>query len=279
MSEHLSEVSEAQGYGATLQRTVDVPQRDAALAPEQKLTLRTLFDHDRAREIIQPVLPKGVTYEEVYAETAHAVANNPKLLQCLPMSLLRAVGRAAQTGLVIGETVHLVPFKDRKRGVWLCQKITDYKGEIELIVRSGSAKNVNAYCVYQHELEGKHGSKFELQYGTDLKIAHSPVLDPRERGAMVGAYAVADISVWSRKTIWMHITEIDAIRHEFSQQWKDGPCLPWYAKKTAVHQLAKELSKTPKVAAVFRAIESEEVDEITDGEFGDPIAVVEQAVA
>lgn len=253
--------------GGTLRSESDAKKPDANLPPEGAMTLRKLFDHDRAKAMITPFLPKGVSYEEVYAETAHAVANNPDLLSCTPMSLIRAVGRAAQTGLIIGENVHLVPFKvnigTKQNPVYetRCQKVTDYKGEIELIRKCGGAKNINAVCVFANEIKGLHGGKFSFEQGTEPRIIHHPIYDPRERGPMAGAYAVAQINAYHIKIVWMHITEIEVIRKK-SKGWAHLEVCPlWYAKKTVIHQIAKELPKTPKLLAIVRHLETEESDE------------------
>lgn len=233
----------------------------------QVRTLTELFSHERAKRIITPLLPRGVTYEEIYAETAHAVARNPELLECTPMSLIHAIGRAVATGLVIGETVHLVPYNQKvsKKGEpdrWekRCQKITDYKGEIELIIRSGGARNIYGAAVYANEIAGQHGGKFLYEEGTEPRIVHVPILDPRKRGAMEGAYAVANVTQTLIKTVWVHITRINEIRAD-SKGWKKLEVTPdWYAMKTAIHALAKVLPKSPKTMAVFRAMDEETMD-------------------
>lgn len=273
-------------YGAVLQPTVSVPVREAPLTPAAKGTLRALLDTERARSIIVPLLPHGVKYEEVYAETAHAVANNPELLQCTPMSLIYAIGRAVQTGLVIGEKVHIVPYnvKVSKKGEpdryeKRAQKITDYKGELELVMHAGCVKAVKTQCVYENEIAQKHGGMFEYLEGSSTEILHRRIYDPDERGRLVGAYAAAYTAIGIPPTVvYLHIKEIEQIRAK-SKSWSGlSVCPPWYAKKTAVHALAKLLPMSRRVAMIFRHIEVEETDDIDDG-FGEPLAVVEAPAA
>jgi recombination protein RecT len=225
--------------------------------------LSELLAHEKARAIIGPFVPKGCTYEEIAQEAIFAIDKNPELKLCTPLSLLRAIGRAAATGLVIGETVHLVPFncniapkgqppKWEKR----CQRIIDYKGEIELVLRSGSARAVYAEPFFEKET-------FKYEQGTEPRILHQPIWSGGKRGAMLGAYAVAKINAYDLRIFVMDFADIERIRRDHSRVCspdKVAVCPDWYARKTAVHQLVKMLPMNPKARVLSALLAEEEVE-------------------
>lgn len=212
------------------------------------------------RAAITAMIPKGVKFEEVYAEVIHALHRNPQIAECTIASVIRAIGLAAKTGLIIGETVHLVPFEvsvnTAPRGQaarWIkelrLEKINDYKGDIELVTRSGAARTVRAFCVYAEELAQ---NRFEYVEGTKVEIIHNRILAKANRGPIVGAYAIAEIALGIQPiVVWMDLEELDEIRAK-SKMWspeKQKTIPAWWAKKTPIKQVAKFLSKNSKVAA------------------------------
>ena len=214
-----------------------------------------LLDKPAARAAIEPLLRPGESFERIIVEVFHAAANNPKLKECAPASLVTAVAKAVSTGLIIGEGVHLVPFGEK------CTAVIDYKGAVELIVRSGVARHIDAHCVYANE-------PFVVTQGTNPTIEHRPILDPKARGAMIGAYAFARLARGGFMSVTLSTDEIDAVRQHYSKQWKQGALPYWYAQKTCVKRLAKLLPKNPALAqtlALFAAEEGDEMEEALGG--------------
>lgn len=220
---------------------------------------------------ITAMIPKGVIFEEVFAEVLHALHKNPQIAECTIASVIRAIGLAAKTGLIIGETVHLVPFEvsvnkgTRQQANWVTElrleKINDYKGDIELVTRSGAARTVRAFCVYAEELAQ---NRFEYVEGTKVEIIHNRILMKAARGPIVGAYAIAEIALGIQPiVVWMDLEELDEIRAK-SQMWnpKKKEIIPaWWAKKTPIKQVAKFLSKNSRVAAAAGLAELVDGDE------------------
>jgi recombination protein RecT len=218
---------------------------------------------DEAKQQIMPLLPPGVAIQVVVSEVNRAVVENPELLECTPVSLIMAVSSIVKWDLEIGQTAYLVPFKTKvgDRYEKRAKALRDYKGDIELVVRSGAARKVDAKCVYANE-------SFKYEEGTQPYIEHHPITDPAKRGEMLGAYAYAKLGRYELKIAFMSVSEIDEIRQAKSQSWKAGVLPAWYAKKTVIHQVTKSLPKNPALAEVLRAFEKEEKEEqIPDGEF------------
>lgn len=216
---------------------------------------------DDARRQIAPFLHKGVSIDHVVSTINQVVAENPDLLECTPVSLVMAVSRGVKWGLDFGETVHLVPFKVRiskpnerpERYEMRAKALRDYKGDIELVVRSGAARAVDAQCFYENEY-------FKYEQGTHPFIEHHPIVDEKKRGKMLGAYAWALISQRAPlKIAVMSVAEIDKIRQEKSKANKAGELPDWYARKTMVHQVTKAIPKNPRLASVLKEFEQEEI--------------------
>jgi phage RecT family recombinase len=224
--------------------------------------VRNMLTDNDARTLIQPLLPNGIAYDRVISEVYFAVQKNPEIAKCTPASIVQEVARAVSWDLVIGETVHLVPFNEKvarnpDRYEKRVKAIRDYKGDIELVVRSGAARSVDAKAVYKNET-------FEYEEGSEPRIRHVRILDPTARGPMIGAYAIARLPHYHIRIVWMALSEIDEIRQRHSKQWKEGPMPVWYALKTCVHQVTKLIPKNPRLAAVLAQFEQEDVEEEAD---------------
>ncbi len=182
---------------------------------------------------LQELLPDGYSPQELITGALIAVQANPALLDCTPVSIATALGRIAQWGLQVGTTAHLVPFGK------VCTPIADYKGLIELMVAAGGARKVEAQVV-------REGDGFEYAFGTEQFLQHRP--KAQNPGPITHAYAI----VWLRGGVTqfevMTAADIDAIRHEKSRSWKQGPLTSWYARKTVVRQVAKYVPRNPRLA-------------------------------
>lgn len=243
-----------------------------AVATLDRKNITALLQSDDARKRIAPML-RGVEYDRVVGEAFLAAADNPDILSCTPASIVRAVARACSWGLAIGEQAYLVPFnvKVSKRGEpdryeKRLQAIQGYQGKIELIERAGGAKSIDTQVVYAKE-------PFEYTQGTSPIILHRPAKTAAERGALIGVYAIAHHG-YNRPphVCYLTIEEVDAIRQQYSKQWKQGPVPTWYLKKTSVHQLAKLLPKSPGMARAHTILDQDEDDALP---VGGPVATVE----
>lgn len=219
--------------GTTIARRETAPQKVAHV-----------LDKDAARHFLTKFLPDGLTYDRFVATVQLAVAKNPAIAGCTPESIVTAVGQALRSGLDIGETAHLVPFGQA------LQFVADYKGIAQLIVASGAIRHVELREVYE-------GDDFDYAYGLEQRLEHVPC-EVAKRGKLKGAYVVLRLPFNAPAAFqYMPVEDVDAIRQQYSKQWKKGPVPPWYAKKTVLRQAAKTLSKDRRLAAAMRAIEAD----------------------
>lgn len=119
------------------------------------------------------VLPKGISGQALAAASMTAALDNPKLLQCSELSLVRAVFKVATLGLRIGETCDLVPIKN-KAECWV-----RVKGVVDLAVRAGSIKWARDGFVCR-------GDRFEYEErDTGTHFIHEPKSFPFPNGSNV----------------------------------------------------------------------------------------------
>lgn len=205
-------------------------------------------------ETLAALLPKGLEVSRVIAAAQLAAYQNPDLLKCDPASIFLAVGRIAQWGLEVGTTAHLVPFGGK------VTPVADYKGLIELVIRSKAARTVYGEVV-------REGDTFDVEMGTTPRIVHKPAF--RKDAPITHVYAVANHgALVPPQFVVMTVAEVEAIRTKHSKQWKSGPLPAWYAVKTVVRQLCKMLPKNPALASALSRIESED-EEIVDIDTGE----------
>lgn len=235
----------------------------------------SLFSSDRARAVITPLL-RGDSYEAVVSEIHILARRKPDILKCTGESIVMAVADGLRWGLIFGETVHMVPFNEKvkyldeegrqqEKKEWRAHAIIGWKGAIEMVIRSGSARDIDAQCVYRNELREDDPTRcFFVRQGTSPDVQHFPILDDTKRGELVGAYCIARITQYHKKVVWMSAAEINAIRHEHSKQHKDGPLKPWYARKTLVLQMGNRLPRNIKLDKALTAMRAEQ--EIEDVE-------------
>lgn len=118
-----------------------------------------------------------------------------------------------------------------------------YKGLIDLARRSGQIVSIAAHEVCTND-------KFELVYGLDEKLSHTPALD--DRGDVMGFYAVAKLRDGGHAFEFMSLRQILEIR-DASQGYRQAVKFgkqdshPWSAnfiemgRKTVIRRLAKYL--------------------------------------
>lgn len=211
---------------------------------------------------LAPFLRDGITLERVAAELVLASRKTPNLDKCDPPALVDAICRALQTGGIIGQDIHIVPFWDKNRKVFDPTVMVGYKYKCALVVHAGGARNIVAHTVYANE-------KFAITAGTDPSIHHEPMSAKGERGEIIGAYAVAFHGHTTPPTIcWLRLEEIERIRGR-SKEWnpeKYPKPIPWYGEKSAVHRVVKLLParETPALKAVRAMIATEEAAELEE---------------
>jgi recombination protein RecT len=184
---------------------------------------------------IAKMLPKHLNAERLMKVAQIAATTTPALAKCDVASLVGAIGQCAQMGLepntVLGHA-YLVPFNTKRKDAnggerWVnsVQVIIGYKGLIDLARRSGQIVSIAAHEVCEAD-------RFELVYGLDEKLNHTPAIG--ERGEVIGFYAVAKLKDGGHCFEFMSRHQVETIRdgsQGFQQavKYKKEGAHPWSA--------------------------------------------------
>lgn len=222
---------------------------------QQKMTIRQQLEGDAFKSAISKVLPKHVTPERMARVAITALTRQPKLADCDQASFFRCLMDLSQWGLEPdGRRAHLIPFENRKRGVTECQLIIDYKGLVELALRSGSVSYIHADVVCENDVFDYDRGELK-SHKIDFKGA---------RGKMYAAYALVRMKDGTEKCEVLSREEVDGIRAR-SKASSTGPWVTDYnemAKKTAFRRVSKWI---PLSAELRDAAELD--DDVIDGQF------------
>lgn len=213
---------------------------------------------ERKMEWLAPFLPEGVKPERVIAAAQIAANENEDIAKCDGFSVVKSVARIMSWGGEIGQNAYLVPFKDNKKGILICTPIAGYQLLIDLMYASGAISGHKAKAVFE-------GDDFHLEFGIEDTFRHKPKWSARQGGKVQGAYCIVYMRRQSRPIIeYMTAEEIDAIRTKLSKQWKNGELKDWYAIKTVIRRISKQIPRDPRLAKFFDAIEQDEAAELVE---------------
>jgi len=208
------------------------------LSTTGKPTTIDLLKGDAFKERIMNALPKHLAPDRMIAVALTCINKTPKLAQCDQGSFFQAMLSLSQLGLEPdGRRAHLIPYGDQ------VQLIIDYKGLVELAMRSGQVSNIHADVVCENDV-------FEYDMG-DIKV--HKIDFKKERGEMYAAYSICTFKDGTRKCEVMSKSEIDKIRAR-SRAGKAGPWVSDFnemAKKTAFRRLSKWLPLSPELRDAF----------------------------
>lgn len=223
-----------------------------AVQDKKPFTIRDEVAGAAFKNAIAQVLPKHLTPDRMARVAIMAMTKTPKLSQCDRASFFSAMMTLSQLGLEPdGRRAHLIPYGTT------CQLVIDYKGLVELAMRSGMVSSIHADVVCQND-------KFSYKNGV---IEHEPNLR-EDRGDVFAVYAIARFKDGEPKAEAMTLKEVDAIR----KRSKSGNSGPWVtdwnemAKKTVFRRLSKWLPLSPEFRdALDDDIEADHGFTIEDG--------------
>lgn len=255
---------------------ISKPQNAIATAPKSEI--RDWLQSDALKNQITQALPKICTPDRFMRVLFTSMQRVPKLMQCTKSSLLNAFITCSQMGIEPdGIRAHLIPYGST------CQLIIDYKGIVELALRSGKISNIHADVVCEND-------EFEYDMGEIKK--HKPNFKGN-RGEMYAVYSIARFKDGTSQSCVMTKAEVESIR-KCSKAGNTGAWKDFYnemAKKTAFKRLSKWLPLSPEVRdaiakddevefapqvevvppapKLFEAIEQPKVIDVDDEEFAE----------
>ena len=206
------------------------PQAQPQTAPQPQ-TLSALIKSPAVKEQFAEVLKtKGDSF---LASVLTTVTNSALLQKAEPTTVLSAAMVAAALDLPIVPSLGfaaLVPFKDSKTGVCVCQFQIMARGLIQLALRTGQYHKIEVEAVHTGEIKSRNRFTGEIEFGkaTDNNV--------------VGYLGFFELCNGFRKFLYMNNAEIGKHAQRYSQTAKRGYGL-WFdnfdamAKKTVLKLL------------------------------------------
>lgn len=213
-----------------------------ASIPERAKALGQMVDF--YQNDITAILPKHVDFHRMKQLFVLSVKNVPKLLDCEPASLMKALFTAASMGLepdpYFGQ-VYLLPYGKN------VQVIPGYKGLLQLVRNSGEITSITAQAVCKNDV-------FEYNLASGERPKHVPPFS--DRGDAQAYYCIANFRDGGFHFELMTKEDVEKIKAR-SAAAKSGSS-PWntdydeMAKKTVIRRAVKRLpislSKQARVA-------------------------------
>ena len=236
--------------------TTDLAKKEA-----RPLTIRQMIEGDAFKDQIAKALPKHLTPDRFIRIAVTAMMRTPKLADCDQASLFNALLNLSQLGIEPdGRRAHLIPFTNRRRNCVECQLIIDYKGLVELIMRSGKVANIHADVICKND---------SFEYDKGMVVSHKINFE-QPRGDVYAVYSICRFKDGTEKSEVMTKAEVEAIRNR-SKAGQSGPwCTDWneMAKKTVFRRLAKWLPLSPEYRDALE-VDDDKLDHI-DAKFAVP---------
>ena len=192
---------------------------------------------DSRKDKIGNILPSTYNSSAFINQAILAISTNPKLMQCKPESILKALMECASYGLEPNGSLSeaaLVPYGDK------VEFLIEYRGLMKLVWNSNLVKSIHF---------DKICSKDEYVYkiGKDIEFSHTPSL--LDRGEPIAYYSTAQLVNGGFVIHIMTIKEIINHGSKYSKSYKHKTS-PWQtdfdamAYKTVIRQLCDK--KLPK---------------------------------
>ncbi len=229
----------ARNTPATREPAGEVAQQTTSPARDRVIDLI-----ERQKEQIARALPKHMDADRLARIVITVCRQTPRLLECTPESLLRAVMLTSQLGLEPGPLGHawFIPFRNNKTGKYEVQWIMGYTGMIDLAYRSGKLLSIEAREVCGND-------EFEIEYGLHPKLIHRPATKG-DRGKPWYYYGIAHFKDGGHYYLGMSKSDVD-LRRARSKASGQGPWVTDYdamARKTLIRAMRPYLPMSVEFA-------------------------------
>lgn len=247
-------------------------QGTASNSPAAPKTVKDWLETPSFKDAIAKALPKHMDPDRQVRVALTALTRTPLLAQCSPASLLRCMLDLSAAGLEPdGRRAHLIPYKNGRTGGYDCQLILDYKGKVELAMRSGSVSSIHADVVCDMD-----------KFSADTGMVKHTVDYRAPRGKPFAVYCVIHFKDGATKSEVMTRDDVEAIR----KRSRAGGAGPWVtdwnemAKKTVAHRALKWVPLSPEIRdLVERDDDVIDIDSkpVAAQSFGDVIGALPEA--
>lgn len=174
-------------------------------------TIKSLLAKDNVKRRFEEIL--GQKAAGFMSSVINVVNGNTNLKECDPNSVLASAAVAASLDLPIDPNLgfaYIVPYK--QKGVPKAQFQIGYKGFIQLAMRTGQYKTMNATEVYEGEIKSHNRITGELEFD----------FEGRKSDKVIGYVAYFRLINGFEKYWYMTREEVDQHAKRYSQTYKRG---------------------------------------------------------
>lgn len=228
-----------------------ITQSDTQVKKKAPTTFKEMIGDERFAASLSNALPKSFSTDKFISHCKTILIKVPKLSNCTIASMSKCLLDCASLGLYPdGRLAHLIPYKDN------CTLILDYKGIVELVMRSGDVKKIHADTVCENDV-------FEYNMG---EVTKHHINWRKPRGEVYAVYCYATKADGTKQFQVMTKDEVETVRQ--SSRGRDS--IPWtkhwseMAKKTVFRRLSKWLPMCTEDQSKLQEIEKEEFDKTID---------------
>ena len=189
------------------------------MTEEKKTNGLQLFNRtitsQRTQKYLQDVL--GERKGQFVSNLTALVANNANLQECEPYTLMFAALKATALSLPIEPSLgmaHVIPYKNKKRGVTEAQFQIGYKGFQQLALRTGQYKRINTTEVREGELGKRNRLTGEIEWNwieDEAKRLKTPIIGYVNYFLLLNGF---------ESTFYMSKEEMNAHALRYSQTYK-----------------------------------------------------------
>lgn len=185
---------------------------------QQKQGITSYLGTDAVKKNITNVVGEK-DVQKFISSVVSAVQTNPQLAECSNQSILSAALLGQSLNLPHSPQIgfyYFVPYKNKDKGITEAQFQISYKGLLNLAIRSGQYKRINAVEVKEGELISYNPfeDKYELKPKTDFKM--------REKLPTVGYYGFFELLNGYRKELYWSKEEMEAHAKRYSASYRNG---------------------------------------------------------
>lgn len=185
---------------------------------QQKQGIASYLGTDAVKKNITNVVGEK-DVQKFISSVVSAVQTNPQLAECTNQSILSAALLGQSLNLPHSPQIgfyYFVPYKNKDKGITEAQFQISYKGLLNLAIRSGQYKKINAVEVKEGELVSFN--PFEDTY------EFKPETDPKKREKLptIGYYGFFELLNGYRKELYMSKEEMEAHAKRYSASYRNG---------------------------------------------------------
>lgn len=183
---------------------------------------------------------------------------NTDLNNADPATVINAAFVAAALKLPIEKNMgfaYIIPYKDKKKGTVTAQFQLGYKGLIQLALRSGGVRKLNAIPIYDGQIKSFNPLTEELELDLDSKISNE----------VIGYASYLELINGFNKTIYCNKKEIEEHAKKFSASYSYD--LMWNKKTSVWTSQFDEMALKTMIKKIlkFAPLSSEyKIAEVTD---------------